>query len=198
MVIRIRVLLVEDHPVVRLGIRSALESAHDVTVVAECATYECGLKHALTSAPDVVVLPLRLEGALLGIDLCREVSGLSPRPRVLIYTATDDPDDASNLYLAGADSFLHKGASVGMLVEAVRRTAAGERVWRTSRPQPTVEEVDRKHLLTPREREILGLMLERLTNQEIAAALVLGLPTVKTHVGNVLAKLGLRRRQDLF
>ncbi len=191
-------MLVEDHPVVLMGIRTVLAATDQLRIVGECATYACALQCARSLAPDLVVLPLRLEGALMGTALCREIVGLDPRPGVLIYTATDDAAEATSAYLAGADSFLHKAASAETLADAAVRTASGERIWRTSRRQPTLEEFDPGQHLTPRERDVLALMLERRSNQEISDSLVVGLPTVKTHVGNILAKLGLKSRLDLF
>jgi len=200
--VTVRVLVVEDHPVVSLGLRTVIDAQPDMKVVGDATSVETALRAARDLEPDLVILPLRLEGEPLGIELCRELKTGKPSPRVLIYTSYNSMDDASASFLSGADSFVHKKEDSGRLLETIRSTMAGRRTWllgvehadESTRLQDAVE----RSGLTQREREVLGFMLQRFSNAEIASELFVELPTVKTHVSNILAKLGLRSRNDLF
>ncbi|UYM04710.1 response regulator transcription factor [Solicola gregarius] len=198
----IRIQLVEDHPVVRLGLKTVVDAQPDMEVVGEADTVGGALAAARELAPDLVILPLRLDGDLRGIELCRELKGLQPAPRVLIYTSYNSAEDASASFLSGADSFVHKREDSARLLDTIRTTAEGRRTWLLG--AETSDETDRLRAaversgLTEREREVLGFMLQRFTNTEIAKELFIEVPTVKTHVSSILAKLGLRSRQDLF
>ncbi len=135
-------------------------------------------------------------------------------PGVVVYTAFTTAEVVTDSYLAGADSFVHKGAEPECLLAGIRATAAGRGVWAAGADPAERERGAAAALsgdgarqgaarapvagLTPREREVLALLLQRCTNAEIAAELYLGLPTVKTHVSHVLHKLGLAGRQDLL
>lgn len=196
----VRILLVEDHPIVRLGLRAAIEAEPDLTVAGEAATVEDGARAARELAPDLVILALRLEGELRGPELCREIKRLPQPPAVLVYTAFDSAADASASYLARADGFLHRRTASDLLLRSIRDTGAGRRVWvprepvseeGRSRPDPAAG-------LTPREHEVLGLILLRYSNAQIAERLQLRLPTVKTHVRGLLRKLGMSSRRELF
>ncbi|WP_219413380.1 response regulator [Pseudonocardia nigra] len=198
---RIRVVLAEDHPIVLVGLHTVVSSQPDLELVGEAATADEVLALTRERRPDVVVLPLRLEGELKGVEICREIKS-SGAAQVLIYTSYNSGEDAAACLLSGADSFVHKGEDPVRLLETIRATAAGRRVWllggetrdESSRVQRLVESSG----LTRREQEVLGLVLQRRTNAEIAQELFLGLPTVKTHVSSILRKLGLRSRQELF
>jgi two-component system, NarL family, response regulator DevR len=197
----IRVMLVEDHPIVLLGLRTVVSTQPDMQLVAEAQTAEEVLSLTRGLRPDLVVLPLRLEGEPKGVEICREIKSTGPA-RVLIYTSYNSGDDAAACLLSGADSFVYKGEDPARLLETMRATARGRRVWLLggeSRDESgRVKRLVESSGLTRREREVLGLVLQRRTNAEIAQELFLGLPTVKTHVSNILRKLGLRRRQELF
>ena len=198
----IRILLVEDHPIARLGLKTVIDAQDDMEVVAEAESAVTAVAASNDLAPDLVILPLRIEGELRGIELCRELKSSSPTPRVLIYTSYNSVEDASASFLSGADSFVHKKEDSARLLDTIRTTAEGRRTWllgaethdESNRLQKAVE----RSGLTQREREVLGFMLQRFTNAEIANELFIELPTVKTHVSNILAKLGLQSRQDLF
>ncbi|UPK76850.1 response regulator transcription factor [Nocardioidaceae bacterium SCSIO 66511] len=198
----IRVLIVEDHPVVRLGLKTVIDAQPDMEVVGEADAAEDALIAVDDLAPDLVIVPLRLDGELRGIELCRELKSMTPAPRVLIYTSYNSADDASASFLSGADSFVHKGEDSGRLLDTIRTTVEGRRTWLLG--AESGDESDRLRTaversgLTEREREVLGFMLQRFSNAEIAKELFIELPTVKTHVSKILAKLGLRSRQELF
>ncbi|MCK6212246.1 response regulator transcription factor [Georgenia sp. EYE_87] len=197
-----QIVLVDDHPVVRLGLRALLAEEPDLAIVGEAARIEDAVRAVDLRRPDLVVLDVRLEGRPAGPDLCRTLKGLPVRPAVLVLTARAAAEEVTAMYLAGADSFVDQTMAPDELVATVRATLDGRRVW-VPHPRPPVGRggagADRlREHLTPREREVLGLLLQRRTNAEIARALHLGLPTVKTHVSAVLRKLGLTRRLDLF
>lgn len=198
----IRVLIVEDHPVVRLGLKTVIDAQPDMEVVGEADAAEDALIAVDDLAPDLVIVPLRLDGELRGIELCRELKSMTSAPRVLIYTSYNSADDASASFLSGADSFVHKGEDSGRLLDTIRTTVEGRRTWLLG--AESGDESDRLRTaversgLTEREREVLGFMLQRFSNAEIAKELFIELPTVKTHVSKILAKLGLRSRQELF
>lgn len=198
----IDILLVEDHPVVRLGLKTVIDAQPDMRVVAEVAAAESALVATRSFSPDLVILPLRLEGEPRGVELCRELKALPQRVRVLIYTSYNSSQDASASFLSGADSFVHKGEDSVRLLDTIRSTSAGRRTWllgvETQDQSARLAAAVERSGLTQREREVLGFMLQHLTNAQIAHELFIELPTVKTHVSNILSKLGLRSRQELF
>jgi DNA-binding NarL/FixJ family response regulator len=196
----VRILLVEDHPIVRLGLRTAIEAEPDMTVAGEAETAEDAVRAVARLRPDLVILALRLEGELSGPGVCREIKERPRPPAVLVYTAFDSAADASASYLAGADGFLHRRTAPDRLLGSIRDTHAGRRVWvpREQVAEPGAAGQDPAAELTPRERQVLGLILLRCSNVQIAERLGLRLPTVKTHVRGLLRKLGVRSRRDLF
>ncbi|MPZ60827.1 MAG: response regulator [Propionibacteriales bacterium] len=197
-----RIMLVEDHPVVRLGVKTVIDAQPDMEVVGEAETAADAVLLATRIVPDVVILALRLEGRLCGVEVCRELKNLPHAPVVLIYTSFNTSEDVASSFLSGADGFVYKGAESGRLLTSVRSTCTGKRVWvadattheHTSRLRRAVEESG----LTPREREVLGFMLQHYTNSQIAKELYIELSTVKTHVSNILRKLDLSSRHQLF
>lgn len=197
-----RVLLVEDHPAMRFAVRTLLELVEKMEVVGETGEANEALRLAEKDAPDVVVLDLGLEDGGSGVELCREIKALPDPPHVLVHTAHNSPDAVSSALLSGADGYVHKGIDHEELPRAVRRVLSGERVWLLGPESAEAERRLRKappaSSLTPREGEVFALILRRLTNAEIARELSLSLPTVKTHVGNVLKKHGFRSRRELF
>ena len=197
-----RILLVEDHPIVRLGLSTVLNAQDDLEVVAEAASFSEAMTAVHEISPDLVILPLRLGGVNDGLELCREVKSVEGGPRVMMYTSFTSPSDATLAFLSGADSYLTKDHPEGRLLETVRATAVGGRVWNansdTGASAQKLEEQVRASSLTMREQEVLGFMLQRYSNAEIARELFIGIPTVKTHVSKVLQKLGVGSRKDLF
>jgi DNA-binding NarL/FixJ family response regulator len=213
-----QIVLVHDHPVVRLGLRAVLAEEPGLAVVDEATSASAAVRAVSLHRPELVVLDVHLEGRRSGPDLCRALKDSPVGPAVLVLAARAAAEEITAMYLAGADSFVDQTTPPGELVASVRATLGGRRVWvphpvsglhplsphgvhgRQSdepREHPPSEHLAPEHL-TPREREVLGLLLQRLTNAEIADELHLGMPTVKTHVSAVLRKLGLTRRLDLF
>ncbi|WP_460464883.1 response regulator [Arthrobacter pigmenti] len=197
-----RILLVEDHPAIRLGLKTAIDAQSDMNVIGEASAPKDAILQQATRIPDLVILPLRLDTKLIGVELCRELKSASKPPQVLIYTSYNSREDASSSYLSGANSFVHKGETTGRLLDAIRATACGRSVWLLGPDENSqmarLEDAVQNSGLTPREREVLGFMLQRCSNAQIANELFIELPTVKTHVSNVLHKLDLRSRRELF
>ncbi len=194
-----RVLLVDDHPTVRFGLKHLLESAGD-EVTGEAGNAADALRLAGELRPDVVLLDLRL-GQDSGIEVCREIKALPDAPRVLVFTAHTGAEDIAGATLAGADGYLHKGVAGEELIGAVGRTHAGSRVWLLPAAEEAaasrIEEVSGQARLTPKEREVFALVLKRRTNAEIAKELYISLYTVKNHVSSILRKLGLKSRREI-
>lgn len=196
------VLLVEDHPIVRLGLATLLGAQDDFEIVAEAASAAEALAAVARCRPDLVILPLRLGGVRDGLELCREIKSMDHGSKVMMYTSYTGKSDASLAFLSGADSFLTKEHAEGRLLETARATAQGNRVWDlnsdTDESARKLEVRVQASSLTRREQEVLGFMLQRYSNSEIARELFVSIPTVKTHVSNVLQKLGIESRKDLF
>lgn len=197
-----RILLVEDHPIVRLGLATVLNAQEDLAVVAEADQAQQAINAVGAERPDLVILPLRLDGTSAGLELCREIKSHDPAPQVMMYTSFSSPSDATMAFLSGADSFLTKDHPQSRLLEVVRSTVRGQRVWYANadadQSARTLGESVEASSLTSREQEVLGFMLQRYTNAEIGRELFISIPTVKTHVSKVLQKLGLDSRKDLF
>ena len=204
----VRILLVDDQQLVRLGFRMVLEAESDLTVVGEAADGAEGVRLAAALRPDVVLMDVRMP-VLDGIEATRRIVEADPQARVIVLTTFDLDEYAFGGLRAGASGFLLKDARPEELTAAVRAVAAGDaavsgRVTRAmlelfadrlptgAGAAPTG--TDPAAALTPREREILVAMGEGLSNGEIGAKFYLTESTVKTHVGRVLAKLQLRDR----
>ena len=202
----IRVLVVDDQGLVRAGFRMILEAQPDVEVVGEAADGLEAVEAARRLEPDVVLMDVRMP-RLDGLEATRRLagSGTSNPAKVLILTTFDLDEYVYEALRAGASGFLLKDVRREDLVAAVRVVAGGDALLAPSitkrligefarRPRPVHAAPSGLETLTAREREILGLMCRGHSNAEIAAELVISEQTVKTHVGNVLAKLGLRDR----
>jgi DNA-binding NarL/FixJ family response regulator len=189
----LRVLLVDDHPVVRSGLRALLASLPDVEVVGEAADGAAAVELAVTAQPDVVLMDLGLP-VLDGVAATRALAAQAPRVAVLVLTMHEDPDTVAAALRAGARGYLLKGVDQNVLLAGLRQVASGGRV--VGAP---AQRVDRDGLrspdeLTPRERDVLALMAEGLSNSEITARLVLSPKTVRNHVSNIYVKLGVPDR----
>lgn len=200
----IRVLLVDDDELMRAGLRAVLSSAPSIEVVGEAQTGRHAIERARALEPHVVLMDIRMP-ELDGITATRRLLAASPEVKVVILTTFEQDDYIFGAINAGASGFLLKRSRPEELIAAVHTVAAGEAllspsVTRTviehlaTRPQPAARAGELLAELTPREREVLGLTAQGLSNREIAAALVIEETTVKTHVSRVLMKLGLRDR----
>jgi two-component system response regulator DevR len=197
---QITVFLLDDHEIVRRGLIDLLEASGDIVVVGEAGTAGDALHRIPAALPDVAILDARLPDGS-GIDVCREIRSRVPSVHCLILTSYDDDEALFAAVMAGAAGYLLKQIAGRSLVDAVRDVAAGrslmdpsvtgrllERLRHPEVPDPRVES------LTVREREILDLIADGLSNREIAQRLFLAEKTVKNYVSALLSKLDMQRR----
>jgi len=195
----IRVLLVDDHEIVRRGLRDLLDGEPGIEVVAEAGSAAEGLTRAQATSPDVAVVDVRLPDGD-GVALCRSLRSLDPPPACLVLTAFDDEPALVEAILAGASGYLLKQVRGQDVVHAVREVAAGRSLLdpvttaRVLSRMRKAAETDELAALTERERDVLMLMGEGLSNREIGERLFLAEKTVKNYVTSVLSKLGMERR----
>ena len=204
----IRVLLVDDQALVRTGFRMILEEIDDMEVVGEAADGAEAIVQARATTPDVVLMDVRMPGTD-GVEATRAIRAQvseEPSPKVIILTTYDLDEYVYAGLRAGASGFLLKDALAEELLAAIRTVVSGEAVLAASAikriverfidnlPRNAVVPSDSLSALTPREREILALVAQGLSNSEIAQRLYIGEGTVKTHVAHLLAKLNLRDR----
>ena len=197
----LRVVIADDQPLMRAGFKAVLEATGSIQVVAEASTGEEAVRAATEHAPDVVLMDIRMPG-MDGIEATRRL----PRQRVLILTTFGLDDYIVDALRAGASGFLLKDAPTQEVVAAVRAVAAGDAVLAPAVTRQLLDQVGRRlppavsrtHAseaeLTERERQVLSMLAAGMSNSEISQALVLSEATVKTHVSNLLTKLGLRDR----
>lgn len=192
---RIRLLLADDHPVVRAGLRAVLETEPDIVVVAETATAEEAVVRAADGGIDVVLMDLRFKGGMTGAEATAAITARPDAPRVVVVTTYDTDADTLPAIEAGATGYLLKDAPPEDLATAVRTAAAGHT---TLAPAVANRLVDRLRTpgpaVTRRESEVLGLVADGLSNQAIGARLHLTEGTVKSHLARVYAKLGVSSR----
>jgi two-component system response regulator DevR len=195
----VRVLLVDDHEVVRRGLREMLDDTGDVEVVAEAGSVAEAITRAGATRTDVAVVDVQLPDGS-GVDLCRELRSLPDAPRCLVLTAFDDEEALVGAIMAGASGYLLKQVRGQDLVTAVREVAAGRSLLD---PVTTARVLDRMRRpaqtdvlagFTDQERRVLEFIGEGMTNRQIAERLFLAEKTVKNYVTSVLAKLGMERR----
>lgn len=192
----IRIVLVDDHAVVRQGLRFLLEQQPDMEVVGEGKDGAQGLVLVTSLLPDVVLLDL-LMPRMDGIDAVREMKRLTPHTQVIILTSYYEDEQVFGAIKAGAISYLLKDAGPEELVEAVRAAARGEGVLHPQVAARVLREMQQRtplQELTTRELDVLTLIARGRSNAEIAVELVIGEGTVKTHVSNILTKLHLADR----
>lgn len=191
----VRVVVVEDHPVTRVGIVAPLGQDDRITVVGEAADGEGGLEVAAREDPDVVVTDLRLGDGLDGVGLTRALRSGRGAPAVLVLTTYDTDRDIVRAVEAGASGYLLKDAAPADIVEAVVRAAGGETVLAPALAQRVVARMSRpRPELSAREVEIVAAVAQGLGNREIARTLVISEATVKTHLVHVFTKLDVDSR----
>ena len=191
----IRILIVDDHAVVRQGLRFLLEQQPDISVVGECSDGEGAVTLASTHLPDVILLDL-LMPKMDGMTAVREIKRITPTTQIIILTSYYD-DQIFSVIKAGALSYLLKDSSPQELVAAVRAAARNESTLHPMVAAKVLREMQQQSPLddlTPRERDVLILIAHGRSNHEIAVELSIGEQTVKTHVSNILSKLHLADR----
>jgi two-component system response regulator DevR len=196
----IRVFLLDDHEVVRAGIRELLQHDGDIEVIGESASAVEATHRIPALRPDVAILDGRLPDGS-GIDVCREIRSVDPTIKGLILTSYEDDEALFAAIMAGAAGYVLKQVRGADLVDTVRRVAAGQSMLDPAvtqrvleRIRSGVEEPQELKSLTEQERRILVYIAEGLTNREIAAKMFLAEKTIKNYVSSLLAKLGLERR----
>ena len=201
---KIRVMLVDDHEVVRLGLRALFTQTGKIEVVAEAGTVADAIATAKKHQPDLVLMDLRLPDGT-GLDACRDILSANPGTRVLFLTSHSDEEAVTSTILAGAAGYLLKEIGSKALVSAIEIVHSGESILD---PKVTKAVLHRMSLLSggtaasrsndeklsPQERRILALVVKGKTNKEIARALDLSDKTVKNYLSNAFQKLGVRRR----
>ena len=202
----LRVLLVDDHEVVRSGVRALLQATEDIIVTAEASSVREAIDEADRTRPDVVVMDVRLiDGS--GIEATREIRAKHPKMQVVMLTSFADDEALFASIMAGASGYVLKQVKGGELVRAIRTVGRGESLLD---PAVTKSVLDRlrkgKHLLkdeklarlSPQEERILSLVADGKTNKEVGATLFLSHKTVEFHLGRIYRKLGVHRRAELI
>ena len=203
---KIRLMLVDDHEVVRLGLRALFSQTRRLDVVAEAGTVADAIERAAKHRPDLVLMDLRLPDGT-GLDACRDILSANPGTRVLFLTSHSDEEAVTSTILAGAAGYLLKEIGSKALIDAIETVSNGESILD---PKVTKAVLNRMSLLaagavtrrasdeklSPQERRILGLVVEGKTNKEIAKALDLSDKTVKNYLSNAFQKLHVRRRSQ--
>ena len=199
----LRVMLVDDHEVVREGLRTLLDRRPSMTVVAEAGTVAQSIEVALREKPDVVIMDVRLPDGS-GVEACREIRAELPETRLIMLTSYADEDAIIASIMAGASAYLLKQTRGQQLGDAVEAVARGESLLDSKVTERVLEQVrnranaatDEKDLLTENEQKILNLIAEGKTNREIATEVFLSEKTVKNYVSSILSKLNMKRRSE--
>ncbi len=201
----IRVLVADDHDLVREGLKAALRGQQEFNVIGEARDGEEAVREAERLMPDIVVMDIRMPG-LSGIEACRELRSRQPAINVLMLTSYADDKAVMASLVAGASGFLLKDVQTASLLDAIRTVGRGGKVLDETSSAAVIEQVRNGRILTEddriasqlseRELSILALITEGLTNREIGERLYLSEKTVKHHVSDILGKLGLARRVE--
>ena len=198
----VTVFLLDDHEIVRRGVRDLLEAEDDMTVVGEAGTEDEALRRIPAVDPDVAVLDVRL-GSGDGISVCREIRARHPRTKCLMLTSFSDDEALFQAIMAGASGYVLKQIRSTDLIDAIRRVAAGDqlldpaltaRVLERLRSGPAEDE--RIARLSKQEREVLLLIAEGLSNKQIGERMFLAEKTIKNYVTSLLSKMGMARRTE--
>ena len=200
----VKVLIVDDHEVVRLGLKAALEPEDDMLVVGDVGNAEVAVREAEIKQPDVVLMDVRMPGTD-GIQACRMIRELLPDVKVVMLTSFSDEQAVFASIMAGAYGYLLKGTRRAELLSAVRTVAKGESLLDSAVASTVLarlryltarEEKREADVLSDRENQVLALVAEGMTNKEIAASLVITENTARNHVSRILDKLDLTRRAE--
>jgi len=198
----IRLFLLDDHEVVRRGLKDLLDAEDGIEVVGEAGTAAAGLNRMTAMAPDVALLDVRLPDGD-GVTVCREIRSALPATACLMLTAYGDDQALLGAIMAGAAGYVMKQASGSELVSAVRAVAAGQSTLDAHAAQRVMQrlreraaDADPASALTAQEKRVLELVGEGLTNRQIAQRMYLSEKTAKNYVSSVLAKLGMHRRSE--
>lgn len=200
---KVSVLLVDDHEVVRMGLRTLLDKREGLKVVAEAGNVAEAVSAASQYRPDVIVMDIRLPDGN-GVEACREIRGQLPETRVIMLTSYADDEAVYGSIMAGASGYLLKQTRGQNLAEAIERVARGESLLDPAVTDKVLMrmralasgEGDELGALSSQERNILGLIAQGKTNKEIAEEVFLSDKTVKNYVSSILSKLNLRRRSE--
>ena len=198
----VRVFLLDDHEVVRRGVRDLLEASGEIEIVGEASTAEEARQRVPAVRPEVAVLDVRLPDGS-GIEVCRDLRAADPDLKCLMLTSFDDDEALFDSIMAGAAGYVLKEVRGGDLVDSVLRVAKGESlldpkatarvIERLRNPPPEDEKLAS---LSPQEQKILGYLAEGMTNRQIAEQMYLAEKTIKNYVSNLLLKLGMHRRTE--
>jgi DNA-binding NarL/FixJ family response regulator len=201
----VRILIVEDHPVLRGVVRLACEHTPGLALAGEVGTGEEAVEACRSVMPDVVVLDLSLPGRLQGLDVARTIRAEGTAGRILVLTGRTDEQALFDAIRAGADGYLEKTAGVRFIADALHRVGRGERVFTPEQERIAVAELGRmarqarqssdvRAVLTDRELQILELVSQGLTVKQVASRIGLSPRTVETHIAKLYRKLGVRNR----
>jgi two-component system response regulator DevR len=197
-----RLFLLDDHEIVRRGLRELLEAEDDFEIVGEASTVEEAVNRVPATRPDVALLDVRLPDGS-GVEACRDLRASDPDLRCIMLTSYADDEALFDAIMAGASGYVLKQVRGAELIDGIRRVAAGHslldpaltaRVLERLRQAP--EEDERFASLSTQERRILALLADGLTNRQIAAEMFLAEKTVKNYVSNLLGKMGMQRRTE--
>jgi DNA-binding NarL/FixJ family response regulator len=201
----VRVVVVEDHPLLRTVITVACEQTSALEVVADMEDAESALEACRRERPDVVVLDLQLAGELQGLDLARRIRDEDLPIKILVLTARTDDEALFECVTAGVDGYLEKTAGMRVIADALQRVATGERVFTSAQMRGAISELgrrarqarevsDARAILSGREREVLARAALGMTVGQIGRRLGISPRTVETHLTNLYRKLGVRNR----
>jgi two-component system, NarL family, response regulator DevR len=202
---KIRILLADDHPVVRLGLSTLLRTVPDMAIVGETESAQETVEQAIAHRPDIVIMDVRLRDGS-GVEACREIRSASPKTRVLMLTSFSDEEAVIASILAGAAGYLLKETEPQRLIEAIETVASGGSLLDAEttrvvlgwmRQESTAPAGNPLERLSAQEQNILPLIADGKTNREIGRILSLSEFTVKTYISNILQKLQLTRRTEL-
>ncbi|KAF0961033.1 MULTISPECIES: response regulator [unclassified Rhodococcus (in: high G+C Gram-positive bacteria)] len=191
----VTVLLVDDHAVVRAGLRALLDSQPDIEVIAEAGTGEEAVDAVITHRPRLVTMDLALGSGIDGVEAIRRIRQVDRDLPVLVFTTYDTDADVVRAIDAGAIGYLLKDSTPQEIFAAVRGAAAGQSVLSPPVASRLLQQMQRpEEALTPREAELLTLLAKGMTNKELGKALFISEATVKTHLAHIYSKLGVDTR----